>query len=147
MTQPFLLLNGEVFLWNPPEAPKLQAGISAGNDAWSAWLDKEEGRDRIWKVLEIVTPKPGTPILSLCWLQLRIAMLSSSPFNHTEILLFGTGATTLPVPSQIRAYLGGQLGIQLDVQDSRNAASTYNMLREEGRRVALALLVPVPSKS
>ncbi len=50
----------------------------------------------------------------------------------------------MPLPPQIKAYLGG-LGIQVEVQDSRNASSTYNMLHEEGRVVAAALLPPTRS--
>lgn len=35
----------------------------------------------------------------------------------SEILLFGTGLTTVPAPKGIRDYISG-LGIQLDVMDS-----------------------------
>ncbi|WVF68573.1 hypothetical protein IAT40_003342 [Kwoniella sp. CBS 6097] len=55
-----------------------------------------------------------------------------------EILLFGTGQTAIPAPKAVREYISG-LGIQLDVMDTRNAASTYNLLAEEGRTVAAAL--------
>ncbi|OWZ66711.1 hypothetical protein AYX14_02301 [Cryptococcus neoformans] len=55
-----------------------------------------------------------------------------------EILLLGTGQRAWPAPKRLREYISG-LGIQLDVMDSRNAASTYNLLVEEGRRVAAAL--------
>ncbi|WRT69562.1 uncharacterized protein IL334_006550 [Kwoniella shivajii] len=55
-----------------------------------------------------------------------------------EILLFGTGQTAIPAPKSIRDYISS-LGIQLDVMDTRNAASTYNLLAEEGRTVAAAL--------
>ncbi|KAI0036778.1 DUF498-domain-containing protein [Vararia minispora EC-137] len=56
-----------------------------------------------------------------------------------EILLLGTGkAATLP-PASLRQYLS-RLGIQLDVMDSWSACTTYNLLAEEGRRVAAALL-------
>ncbi|ORY34804.1 hypothetical protein BCR39DRAFT_514906 [Naematelia encephala] len=80
------------------------------------------GKER-FGVFEVVTPRP-------------------------EILLFGTGSRTFPVPKEIKEYISS-LGIQLDVMDSRNAASTYNMLLEEGRRVAAALcpLVAVDPKS
>lgn len=56
-----------------------------------------------------------------------------------EILLFGTGKTLIQPPSAIRSYLTN-LGIQLDVMDTRNACSTYNLLTEEGRRISAALL-------
>ncbi|GAA5854497.1 hypothetical protein JCM9279_006628 [Rhodotorula babjevae] len=55
-----------------------------------------------------------------------------------EILLVGTGTATQFAPPHFKKYLNS-LGIQVDVLDSRNAASTYNLLQEEGRRVAAAL--------
>jgi len=56
-----------------------------------------------------------------------------------EILLLGTGERISMPPPFIRTYLN-TLGIQLDIMDTRNACSTYNLLAEEGRRVAAALL-------
>ncbi|KIM35165.1 hypothetical protein M413DRAFT_449874 [Hebeloma cylindrosporum] len=62
-----------------------------------------------------------------------------------EILLLGTGKTLVQPPPFMRDHLNG-LGIQLDVMDTRNACSTYNLLAEEGRRVAAALLPFKPFK-
>lgn len=61
-----------------------------------------------------------------------------------EILLLGTGKTIAQAPPFLRAYLN-HLGIQVDVMDTRNACSTYNLLSEEGRRVAAALLPLSPN--
>ncbi|KAF9067655.1 NADH dehydrogenase 1 alpha subcomplex assembly factor 3 [Rhodocollybia butyracea] len=60
-----------------------------------------------------------------------------------EILLLGTGKTIFQPPPFIRDHLN-KMGIQLDVMDTRNACSTYNLLAEEGRRVAAALLPLYP---
>jgi len=60
-----------------------------------------------------------------------------------DILLFGTGRSALPPPPWLRPYLNS-LGIQLDTMDSRNACATFNLLAEEGRRVAAACLTLVP---
>ncbi|CAL1700233.1 unnamed protein product [Somion occarium] len=60
-----------------------------------------------------------------------------------ELLLFGTGQRVYLPPSPIRQYLS-KIGIQIDVMDTRNACSTYNLLTEEGRRVAAALLPITP---
>ncbi|EIW71606.1 hypothetical protein TREMEDRAFT_20294, partial [Tremella mesenterica DSM 1558] len=48
------------------------------------------------------------------------------------------GQTVVPPPAAIKEYVSS-LGVQMDVMDSRNAASTYNLLIEEGRRIAVAL--------
>jgi len=56
-----------------------------------------------------------------------------------ELLVLGTGKTLVQPPSVLRECLR-KFGIQLDVMDTRNACSTYNLLTEEGRRVAAALL-------
>lgn len=82
--------------------------------------------------------------------------------DKLEILLLGTGKRISQAPPALRAYLN-QLGIQVDVMDTvcepiiiwnvfllnvlpsqRNACSTYNLLSEEGRRVAAALLPLTP---
>ncbi|KAL7008620.1 hypothetical protein EMMF5_001882 [Cystobasidiomycetes sp. EMM_F5] len=75
----------------------------------------------MFQVFEVVTPKP-------------------------DIVIFGTGRTVFPAPPWLRQYLNS-LGIQLDVMDSRNACSTFNLLTEEGRRVAAAVLTLAPMDS
>ncbi|KWU45820.1 hypothetical protein RHOSPDRAFT_16091, partial [Rhodotorula sp. JG-1b] len=71
------------------------------------------------------------------WSKEKLAVFETlSP--RPEIILFGTGAKGLFAPPAVRTYLNG-LGIQVDVLDSRNASSTFNLLQEEGRRVAAAL--------
>ncbi|KAI0722340.1 NADH dehydrogenase 1 alpha subcomplex assembly factor 3 [Cerioporus squamosus] len=53
-----------------------------------------------------------------------------------EILLLGTGERVEMVPPHLRQYLNMP----------RNACSTYNLLTEEGRRVAAALLPLTPRR-
>ncbi|KAJ7865679.1 DUF498-domain-containing protein [Mycena leptocephala] len=62
-----------------------------------------------------------------------------------EILLLGTGTEMAHPPPSVRTFLAG-LGIQVDVMSTRNACSTYNLLAEEGRRVAAALAPLVPRR-
>ncbi|TFK90861.1 DUF498-domain-containing protein [Polyporus arcularius HHB13444] len=62
-----------------------------------------------------------------------------------EILLLGTGERAEMVPPHLRQYLSNA-GIQVDVMNTRNACSTYNLLAEEGRRVAAALLPLTPRR-
>ncbi|CUA69425.1 hypothetical protein RSOLAG22IIIB_03951 [Rhizoctonia solani] len=56
-----------------------------------------------------------------------------------ELLLLGTGKSAMLPPPRFREYLS-RIGVQIDIMDTRNACSTYNLLAEEGRRVAAALL-------
>ncbi|KAK7696190.1 hypothetical protein QCA50_000841 [Cerrena zonata] len=62
-----------------------------------------------------------------------------------ELLLLGTGPRVQLPPSPIRQYLA-KIGVQVDFMDTKNACSTYNLLTEEGRRVAAALL-PLKSQT
>ncbi|KAF9226767.1 DUF498-domain-containing protein [Gyrodon lividus] len=92
-------------------------GSAKGQGGMSNW---QGWKREHWGVFEVVVPKP-------------------------EILIFGTGPRMELVPSSIRAYMK-ELGIQMDVMDTKNACSTYNLLAEEGRRVAAALLPIEPKK-
>ncbi|KAF8312231.1 DUF498-domain-containing protein [Clavulina sp. PMI_390] len=67
-----------------------------------------------FKIFEVVVPRP-------------------------EVLFIGTGEHAVMPPLSLKRYLN-DLGIQIDVMNSWNACSTYNMLSEEGRRVACAII-------
>ncbi|CAL1353225.1 unnamed protein product [Linum trigynum] len=56
-----------------------------------------------------------------------------------EILILGCGRYIQPVDPELRRFVRST-GMKLEPVDSRNASSTYNILNEEGRMVALALL-------
>ncbi|XP_058745274.1 uncharacterized protein LOC131618022 [Vicia villosa] len=56
-----------------------------------------------------------------------------------EILIVGCGRNIQHVDPEIRRFIRST-GMKLEAVDSRNAASTYNILNEEGRIVAAALL-------
>ncbi|PWZ54100.1 NADH dehydrogenase [ubiquinone] 1 alpha subcomplex assembly factor 3 [Zea mays] len=56
-----------------------------------------------------------------------------------EILILGCGRHIQPVSPELRKFIRST-GMKLEAVDSRNAASTYNILNEEGRPVAAAVL-------
>ncbi|XP_023637885.1 uncharacterized protein LOC17887267 [Capsella rubella] len=56
-----------------------------------------------------------------------------------ELLIVGCGRYNHPLNPQVRQFIKS-IGMKLEILDSRNAASTYNILNEEGRIVAAALL-------
>lgn len=56
-----------------------------------------------------------------------------------EVLIIGCGRHIQQVDPELRRFIRST-GMKLEAVDSRNAASTYNILNEEGRIVAAALL-------
>ena len=57
-----------------------------------------------------------------------------------EMVLFGTGAKLrFPHPKLTRTLIGSGIGVE--VMDTSAACRTYNILTDEGRRVAAALLI------
>ncbi|XP_059427848.1 uncharacterized protein LOC132161686 [Corylus avellana] len=56
-----------------------------------------------------------------------------------EILILGCGRNIELVDPELRRFIRST-GMKLEALDSRNAVSTYNILNEEGRVVAAALL-------
>ncbi|CAH9147894.1 unnamed protein product [Cuscuta epithymum] len=56
-----------------------------------------------------------------------------------EILIIGCGRHIQQVNPEVRKFIRST-GMKFETVDSRNAASTYNILNEEGRIVAAALL-------
>ncbi|WVQ96123.1 hypothetical protein IAU59_003225 [Kwoniella sp. CBS 9459] len=95
------------------------------------------GRAILW---DVDPPKPDKGNIEAMWEGWTVDRFRvfEMVVPRPEILLFGTGQTAIPAPKAVREYISG-LGIQLDVMDTRNAASTYNLLAEEGRTVAAAL--------
>lgn len=110
-----MFLEGKVFLWDVPNGGFITSPSSSMGMDMKMWDAWSKGH---WSIFELVVPRP-------------------------EILVFGTGARMEFVPPRIRSYTR-ELGIQLEVMDTKNASSTYNLLAEEGRRVAAALLPLLP---
>jgi uncharacterized protein len=59
--------------------------------------------------------------------------------DEIDLLLIGTGRDPVPLPEALRWRLR-ELGIHHDMMPTAAAASTYNVLLAEGRRVAAALI-------
>ncbi|CAN6700128.1 unnamed protein product [Malus baccata var. baccata] len=66
-------------------------------------------------------------------------LMSWAPTKFSYILILGCGRNIEPVDPELRRYIRST-GMKLEAVDSRNAISTYNILNEEGRIVAAALL-------
>ena len=79
------------------------------------------------------------------WQAMTFEQLTAEHFEsllplQPEMVLFGTGAALrFPHPSLTKALIASKIGVE--VMDTSAACRTYNILTEEGRRVAAALLI------
>jgi uncharacterized protein len=71
--------------------------------------------------------------------QESLAPLFAEPAGAVELLLFGGGLRLAPMPRLAREALR-RAGIGVELMATGAATSTYNLLREEKRRVAAALI-------
>lgn len=93
-----------------------------GDDGMTGRLKNAKGQfevaDEAWGVLELIYPKP-------------------------DLLIIGTGPHITPISPSVRKHLI-DLGIRVDVQDTRNAASQFNLLAtERGVSQVAAALIPI----
>jgi len=77
------------------------------------------------------------------WSEKPIADLTDTDFGQVvdtrpEIVLLGTGATNVFPPREL-TFAFARKGIGLEVMDTAAAARTFNVLANEGRRVAAIL--------
>ncbi|KAF9527966.1 NADH dehydrogenase 1 alpha subcomplex assembly factor 3 [Crepidotus variabilis] len=101
-----------------------------------------EGKVFLWDVPSLDMSSRVSDERWLGWSDEKFELLDAVT-PRPEMLILGTGKTLVQPPGFIRETLT-MLGIQLEVMDTRNACSTYNLLSEEGRRVAAALLPLAP---
>ncbi|KAG6750225.1 hypothetical protein POTOM_047319 [Populus tomentosa] len=87
-------------------------------------------------IFQIVRPTPGQ---SAAANRSRLVSAYANSSKTLEILILGCGRYTQPLDPELRRFIRST-GMKLEAVDSRNAASTYNILNEEGRSVAAALL-------
>ncbi|KAF2720670.1 hypothetical protein K431DRAFT_285580 [Polychaeton citri CBS 116435] len=126
-----MLVAGEVFKWRPwiKEGRKegtIGAGATGddikGLASSGGKLQNPRGQWEVdrhaWGILDLMWPKP-------------------------DLLILGTGAGILPVSPQTRQHIN-DLGVRLEVQDTRNAAAQFNLLAtERGTQQVAAALVPI----
>lgn len=59
-----------------------------------------------------------------------------------DLLIIGTGASIIPISPATRKHIN-ELGIRIEVQDTRNAAAQFNLLAtERGVQQVAAALIP-----
>ncbi|CAI5483015.1 unnamed protein product [Closterium sp. Yama58-4] len=86
--------------------------------------------------------------VALCWSPSCLADVTSDSLAlfqlirpQPELLLLGTGQRMQAVPGELRKFVRA-CGMKLEVLSTRHAIATLNVLNEEGRSVAAALLLP-----
>ncbi|KAM0709800.1 hypothetical protein Q7P35_003841 [Cladosporium inversicolor] len=126
-----MLVGGEAFKWRPWVRPGRKEGTigegAAGDDikgveSMSGKLKNAKGQwevDRlVWGALDLVWPKP-------------------------DLLILGTGPGILPLSPKTRNDLT-ELGVRVEIQDTRNAAAQFNLLAtERGLQQVAAAFVPI----
>lgn len=126
-----LLLSGEAFKWKPwVQEGRKEGTIGAGGvgddnkgvHSMGGKLRNQKGQFHVskqaWGLLDLVWPKP-------------------------DLLVIGTGARILPLSPETRQHIS-ELGIRVEVQDTRNAAAQFNLLAtERGVQQIAAALVPI----
>lgn len=121
-----LLVAGDALRWRPWMAlssndtagPVKQDGKTNVTNAMRNAKGQWHVDDAAWGVLSMVWPRP-------------------------DLLILGTGKQILPVSPESRRAIG-ELGIRLEVQNTRNAAAQFNLLAiERGVQQVAAALVPI----
>ncbi|KAI4183231.1 MAG: hypothetical protein L6R41_005504 [Letrouitia leprolyta] len=112
-----LLLSGEAFGWKPWEAeggPQNSQGKKQMLNSKGQW----EVGEQAWGLLRVVWPKP-------------------------DLLILGVGAKMVPISERVRRCIN-ELGVRVEVGDTRNAAAQFNLLAtERGTGEVAAALVPI----
>lgn len=126
-----MLVGGEAFKWRPWAKPGRKEGTigSGGVGDDNKGIRSEGGKvknakgqfevDRqAWGVLDIAWPKP-------------------------DLLVLGTGPRIAPLSPETRRHIN-ELGIRVEVADTRNAAAQFNLLAtERGMQQVVAALIPI----
>jgi NADH dehydrogenase [ubiquinone] 1 alpha subcomplex assembly factor 3 len=112
-----MLVGGEAFKWRPwirEEGGNSNIKNNKLKNAKGQW----EADSMVWGALDLVWPKP-------------------------DLLILGTGPGILPLSPKTRNDLT-ELGIRVEVQDTRNAAAQFNLLAtERGLQQVAAAFVPI----
>jgi uncharacterized protein len=84
-----------------------------------------------------------SPVRSRCIQDSRLHHGESAKLTSPDLLIIGTGPSVYPIAPNVRKYLN-DLGIRLEIQDTRNAAAQFNLLAtERGVGQVAAALVPI----
>ena len=126
-----LLVGGEAFKWRP----WIKEGRIEGTIGSGAIGDDEKGVRNAGGKLQnkkgqMEVDKHAWGILDLAW-------------PKPDLLILGTGRTIVPPSPDTRRRIN-ELGVRIEVQDTRNAAAQFNLLAtERGVQQVAAALIPI----
>lgn len=127
-----LLVGGEAFVWRPWVA---KDDLKLANNKGQFDLPAEA-----FGMFDMLWPRPGTtfPAFDCCML----SFLEADSWT-ADLLIIGVGKSNMPLSPQTRQRVA-ELGIRVDVLDTRNAASQFNLLAtERGVTEVAAALIPL----
>ena len=126
-----LLLGGEAFKWRP----WLREGRKEGTIGSGATGDDDKGVKSVGGKLQ--NKKGQWEVERHAWGVLDLA------WPKPDLLILGTGRTILPLSPETRRHIN-DLGVRVEIQDTRNAAAQFNLLAtERGVQQVAAALVPI----
>ncbi|KAF9903757.1 hypothetical protein EC991_003405 [Linnemannia zychae] len=142
---PVLCIGGQVFLWDIykengavdrflKNSAASSSSSSSSTTSTTTTASTEALKQPVRSVFEIMDESTAKEIFKV------FELMNPRP----EILIVGTGKAFAPLSPAVRSVVRS-LGLQVDMMSTANAAATYNMLAEEGREVAAALLPLEPS--
>jgi uncharacterized protein len=114
------------------EPPAIEGYGGGGFRVGGAWI---EGSVLILD--DLARPWPVASLADLAPAALDAVLATGR--EAVEFVLLGTGASVAPPPRPVRLALENA-GLGLEVMDTANACRTYNVLAQDGRRVAAALI-------
>jgi uncharacterized protein len=125
---------------------KLHADVAPQSNTFNAYGDGWVEVNAVRHDASIVVA-PDRPVIT--WPVASLAALTPEHFAQIvdldpELVIFGSGATLRFVhPRLLRPLI--DRGIGVETMDVQAACRTYNILMQEGRRVAAALLLEPPA--
>lgn len=140
-----LVVGGEAFAWRPHDDDDAGDVVTA-LDARAGW----DVPDQAWGVLKVVWPRPGEwpPVGMLCVGETLQMMCMANhhhapPVRRPDLLIVGTGKRIRRLsPRTVRCV--AELGVRVEVLDTRNATAMFNMLAQERGVVDVAAaLLPI----
>lgn len=126
-----LLVAGEAFKWRP----WLREGRKEGTIGSGGVGDDNKGVKSMGGKLQ--NPKGQWEVDAAAWGILDLA------WPKPDLLVLGTGPKMLPISPETRKHIN-QLGVRIEVLDTRNAAAQFNLLAtERGIQQVAAALIPI----